>query len=151
MVPEESAAHVIAWHRDLDGRLLDTSVASVELINLLRPIVAVAWYVTFAALVLHEYSETRQRVVDGDPGAAERFVQEVRRFYPFFPFVGGRVVTPSSGPTVMVDVTPYVGVHQPDSGTPECLSAGAPSDGPGESFTGSGWRSSSTPDWRYPR
>lgn len=41
-VPEGSAAHIIAWHRDLDGELLDTETAAVELINVLRPTVAVA-------------------------------------------------------------------------------------------------------------
>ncbi len=88
--PEGSAAHVIAWHRDLDGELLDTKVAAVELINVLRPTVAVAWFVTFAALALHEHPECRRRLqADGD--YPELFVQEVRRFYPFFPFVGGRV------------------------------------------------------------
>ncbi len=90
-VAEGSAAHVIAWHRDLDGELLDTKVAAVELINVLRPTVAVARFVTFAALALHEHPEYRQQLQDGDDEALELFVQEVRRFYPFFPFVGGRV------------------------------------------------------------
>jgi len=39
---EETAAHVIVWHRDLDGELLTPEVAAVELINVLRPTVAVA-------------------------------------------------------------------------------------------------------------
>jgi fatty-acid peroxygenase len=89
-VPEGSAAHVIAWHRDLHGELLDTEVAAVELINVLRPTVAVAWFVTFSALALHKHPECRQRLQSGDD-YLELFVQEVRRFYPFFPFVGGRV------------------------------------------------------------
>lgn len=41
-VPTGSAAHAVAWHRDPDGELLNTKVAALELINLLRPIVAVA-------------------------------------------------------------------------------------------------------------
>jgi hypothetical protein len=41
-VPEGSAADVIARHREADGRLLDEKVAAVELLNLLRPIVAIA-------------------------------------------------------------------------------------------------------------
>jgi fatty-acid peroxygenase len=90
-VPEESAAHVIAWHRDPEGELLDSEVAAVELLNLLRPTVAVAWYVTFVALALHDYPGSRQKLLAGDDGYDELFVQEVRRFYPFFPFVGGRV------------------------------------------------------------
>ncbi len=90
-VAEGSAAYVIAWHRDLDGELLDTRVAAVELINVLRPVVAVARYVTFAALALHEHAGCRQELLDGGDDYPELFVQEVRRFYPFFPFVAGRV------------------------------------------------------------
>jgi len=37
--------HAIAWHRDGEGRLLDTKVARVELINVLRPTVAVARFI----------------------------------------------------------------------------------------------------------
>jgi fatty-acid peroxygenase len=88
---EGSAARVIAWHRDLDGRPLDTVTVGVELINVLRPTVAVARFVIFAALALHEHPECRQLLRAGDDDDLERFVQEVRRFYPFFPFIGGRV------------------------------------------------------------
>lgn len=91
-ITEESAAHVIAWHRDPDGELLDKKVAAVELINVLRPVVAVARFVTFAALALHEHPECRHKL-EADDDYLELFVQEVRRFYPFFPFVGGRAKT----------------------------------------------------------
>ena len=90
-VPKGSAAHVIAWHRDLEGQLLDEKVAAVELINVLRPTVAVARFVTFAALALHEHPESRQKLQSAGEDYRELFVQEVRRFYPFFPFIGGRV------------------------------------------------------------
>ena len=94
-VPEGSAARVIAEHRDREGRLLDVKTAAVELINVLRPVVAVARFVTFAALALHQYPTCRQRLKAGNESNAsesdlECFVQEVRRFYPFFPCVGGR-------------------------------------------------------------
>lgn len=87
---EGSAVHVITWHRDLDGELLDKKVAAVELINVLRPVVAVGRYVIFAALALHEHPECLRKLRTGDDDYLELFVQEVRRFYPFFPFVGGR-------------------------------------------------------------
>lgn len=90
VVPEGSAAQVIAGHRELNGELLDLRVAAVELINVLRPVVAVARFITFAALALHQHPECRQQIQAGDDAYLERFVQEVRRFYPFFPFVGGR-------------------------------------------------------------
>ena len=91
-VADGSAAHVIAWHRDLNGEQLDTKVAAVELINVLRPVVAVARFVTFATLALYEHPECRQALRAGGDDYIGLFVQEVRRFYPFFPFVGGRVL-----------------------------------------------------------
>ena len=91
--PDDRALHRIAWHRDPAGRLLDVRVAAVELINLLRPTVAVDRFVVFAALALHQHPEYR-RGVEADDEALTRFVQEVRRFYPFFPLVGGRVLEP---------------------------------------------------------
>ncbi|MGH3425274.1 MAG: cytochrome P450 [Nocardioidaceae bacterium] len=41
---------------------------------------------------MHSYPAARDRLLrtDDDPAAVERFVQEVRRFYPFFPFVAAR-------------------------------------------------------------
>ncbi|MEX2599522.1 MAG: cytochrome P450 [Dehalococcoidia bacterium] len=86
-----TALAAIALHRDTDGDLLDEQVAAVELINVLRPTVAIARYITFAALALHEHPEFRPALTDGGAAEAERFVQEVRRFYPFFPFVAARV------------------------------------------------------------
>ncbi|WP_151637977.1 cytochrome P450 [Noviherbaspirillum aerium] len=93
-VPDDSAAQIIALHRDADGELLDNAVAAVELINILRPTVAVARYITFAALALHRYPDVRARLLSAQSREDDYlgwFVQEVRRFYPFFPAVGGRV------------------------------------------------------------
>lgn len=89
--PEQTAAHVIAWHRDLNGDLLSPQVATVEVLNVLRPTVAVAVYITFVAHALHQHPECRRKVEAGEDGYAELFVQEVRRFYPFFPSVIARV------------------------------------------------------------
>ena len=89
--PEQTAAYVIAWHRDLNSQLLNPRVAAVELLNVLRPTVAVAVYITFVAHALHHYPECRRKVESGEDGYADLFVQEVRRFYPFFPSVMARV------------------------------------------------------------
>ena len=62
-----------------------------ELLNVLRPTVAVSVYVTFVAHALHQYPECRRKLEAGEEGYSERFVQEVRRFYPFFPSVMARV------------------------------------------------------------
>lgn len=87
-VEEASALAVVATHLDENGRRLEPEVAAVELVNLLRPTVAVANYALFAALALHEHADWRERLAAGDDDL-EPFVQEVRRFYPFFPAVGG--------------------------------------------------------------
>jgi fatty-acid peroxygenase len=89
-----SALEVIASHRDHNGKPLDTAVVAVELINILRPTVAIAHYVTFAALALHEHPEAAESVRTGGDAERERFVQEVRRLAPCFPLVAGRVVEP---------------------------------------------------------
>jgi fatty-acid peroxygenase len=88
--PEQSAAHIVAWHRDLNGELLTPHVAAVELINVIRPTVAVAVYMIFVAHALLGHPQVRKRLRAEDDGYAGRFVQEVRRYYPFFPAVAAR-------------------------------------------------------------
>lgn len=85
-----TALEVISHHRGLDGEELDERVAAVELINVVRPTVAVAWFVTFAAHAMHTHPEWRARVAGGDEVVLEAFVHEVRRFYPFAPALGDR-------------------------------------------------------------
>ena len=93
--PGSSPARALAHHRDEHGRLLDAKVAAVELLNIVRPTVAVSRFITFAALALHQNPEWRERLARQDDGPAHwRFVQEVRRLAPFFPAVGGRVLQP---------------------------------------------------------
>jgi fatty-acid peroxygenase len=89
-VPAGSVLGVVAAHRDSDGELLEPRVAAVEVLNIVRPTVAISWYVTFAAHALHRWPEHRTRLRDGDPAFAEAFAHELRRFYPFAPFVGGK-------------------------------------------------------------
>lgn len=86
----ESALAAIAFYRGVDGRLLDPRAAAVDLLNVLRPTVAIATYVTFAALALHRFPECRP-VFGGGSRDLQHFVNEVRRFFPFFPFAAGVV------------------------------------------------------------
>ncbi|GAA4927155.1 fatty-acid peroxygenase [Streptomonospora halophila] len=98
--PEDTAAHAAAWHRDPDGALLDEHTAAVELLNVLRPVVAVAVYLAFAAHALHRDPRCAEEIAaeddgggaggSGDPAPSRLFAQEVRRYYPFFPFVAAR-------------------------------------------------------------
>lgn len=89
--PGQSALQVIATHRELSGELLSPRIAAVELLNVLRPTVAVSVYVIFAAHALHQYPDCRRKLEDEEDGYAELFIQEIRRFYPFFPSVMARV------------------------------------------------------------
>ena len=51
---------------------------------------AVARFVTFAALALHRHPQWRETFAGGGEELLRPFVHEVRRFYPFFPVIGGR-------------------------------------------------------------
>ncbi|MFG2749479.1 cytochrome P450 [Streptomyces xanthophaeus] len=85
-----SALGAVARHRDLDGTLLDPRTAAVELLNIIRPTVAIAWFATFAAHALHRWPQHRDLLRADTAGSyAEAFAHEVRRFYPFAPFVAG--------------------------------------------------------------
>ena len=70
-----------------------TAVAARELLNLLRPTVAVSHFIVFAALALHLRPQWRERIAS-EPHAATAFAQEVRRTTPFFPAIGGIATTP---------------------------------------------------------
>lgn len=82
-----TAADTIAWHLDQNKKLLGTQIAAVELLNILRPMVAIATYITFGVLAMHEQPECRNRFQTGNSAYQQMFVQEIRRFYPFTPYV----------------------------------------------------------------
>lgn len=90
VVAEDSALYAIALHRGLDGELLPGKIAAVELLNILRPTVAIARFMIFSALALHQFPEHKEDI-GNDDHQLTMFVQEVRRFYPFFPQVAARV------------------------------------------------------------
>ncbi|MCD2499288.1 cytochrome P450 [Microbacterium nymphoidis] len=94
---DDSALKVWAWHRDANGALLPERLAGVELQNTLRPMVAVARFVAFAARDLHDHPSWRARIARetrergtllGGP-LATAFAQEVRRTAPFVPMLPG--------------------------------------------------------------
>ncbi|WP_029433213.1 cytochrome P450 [Blastococcus sp. URHD0036] len=89
-VPTGSAVDVVAHHRDADGEQLDGHTAAVELLNIIRPTTAVAWFLAYSGHALISWPQHRARLAGGDPAYAEAWAHEVRRFYPFAPFIGGR-------------------------------------------------------------
>ncbi len=84
-----SPLSVIAHHRD-DGELLEPRTAAVELLNVIRPAIAVAWFVAFAGHAMDMWPRLQSRLRTGDDEDARAFAHEVRRFYPFAPFLGAR-------------------------------------------------------------
>ncbi|MEV7614277.1 cytochrome P450 [Streptomyces sp. NPDC089799] len=86
---DRSALAAVARHREADGTLLPPHTAAVELLNIVRPTVALAWYTAFAAHALHRDPAQRDRLRTAGFPYARAFAHELRRFYPFVPFVGG--------------------------------------------------------------
>lgn len=96
--PEGSPLAVIAAVPDLDSR-----TAGVELLNVLRPTVAVAWLGTFAGLALTRVPQWRERL-RGEGSVHERyaFAQEVRRTTPFAPVLTGLAVRSATHGGVLI-------------------------------------------------
>ncbi|NAZ84369.1 cytochrome P450 [Kineococcus sp. R8] len=91
--PAGSVLQLTADATDLRGRPLPDRVAAVELLNVLRPTVAVAWFVAAAGRALAEHPGWRERIADGDAGALAAFCHEVRRVHPFVPVLAARART----------------------------------------------------------
>ncbi|MFD5214905.1 cytochrome P450 [Microbacterium sp. NPDC058345] len=94
---EGTALHEWAWHRDRQGHLLDERLAGIELQNVIRPTIAVARFVAFAAKELHDRPAWRERIAaeTSERGTltggalAVAFAQEIRRTAPFVPMLPG--------------------------------------------------------------
>jgi fatty-acid peroxygenase len=122
--PEGSALHAAAQARNGKDRLLREPVAATTLLNVVRPTIAVAWFVAFAGRALHEHPEWCTRIADGDQEALSAFAQEVRRLYPFVPVLAARArrrqdvlgVDVPRGGLVVLDVhgTDHEPAHWPD-------------------------------------
>lgn len=83
---ENTALYQFSWHRDLDGNLLPSPIVAVEILNILRPIVAISIYICYVVLALHHHPEEVAKVQSNEDYAG-MFIQEVRRYYPFFPVI----------------------------------------------------------------
>src|SRR5690606_537526 len=90
----QSIVDEIAGMTEPNGFLVPADTAAVELLNVLRPTVAVGRFMVFAALALHLRPRWREAFAAGDTADLENFVNEVRRYYPFFPLIGGTVLRP---------------------------------------------------------
>lgn len=93
--PAGSVLDAASWLRDPGGTLVDPEVSAVELLNLVRPTVATAWFLAYAAHALARRPDLRGGLASQDPVLVRSFAHEVRRFYPFARFIGGTVVRTS--------------------------------------------------------
>src|SRR3546814_9949975 len=75
-LPSSSAACVIAQHREANGRPMASRVAGVELLNVLRPTVATAVYITFLAHALDTHPAWRERLTDSSSSEELAFVED---------------------------------------------------------------------------
>jgi fatty-acid peroxygenase len=89
-VPQDSVMYRFSMHRDLKGDLLNPRIAAVEILNIIRPTVAIGRYVVFLAHALHLYPIYHEKLKNNQD-LIHHFVQEVRRHYPFFPFTSALV------------------------------------------------------------
>jgi fatty-acid peroxygenase len=87
--PADAALRRLADHRDADGSRMTTSIAAVELLNVLRPVIAVGRFIVFVAAALQAHPHWRGDLRLAPRERLEAFVNEVRRYYPFFPMIGG--------------------------------------------------------------
>ncbi|WEV79005.1 cytochrome P450 [Janibacter cremeus] len=89
--PGRTPVHEVARATDEGGDLLPVDVAAVELLNLVRPLVAVAWFAALVPMALQERPDWRERVGEcGDDESRRAFVHELRRHYPFVPVLAAR-------------------------------------------------------------
>lgn len=86
--PAPRPGSVLAELASGPGADLPPRLAGIELLNVLRPTVAVAWPGTFLARELARHPRWRDRLADPEHGAS--FGHEVRRTCPFVPALAGR-------------------------------------------------------------
>ena len=89
--PPYTAAYIVANHREPDGKHLDLHTAAVDLNNAYRPTIATAYFIVFGALAMHQYPETKAKLMEDKNNYSQMFSQEVRRYYPFAPAMAAMV------------------------------------------------------------
>lgn len=106
-----TALQVMAERRG-DGYDMPVRVAAVELLNVTRPALAVAWFICHGAAALTAHPQWRRPLADGDAMTTLAVAQEVRRLYPFVPALAARTRHPQdvlgipaeTGALVVLDV-----------------------------------------------
>ena len=89
----DHAAGITSDHAvDIDRHVRIYITVFVTLMVLTIVTVAVSRFITFAVLAMHEHPGCRERIAAGDEAYLTMFADEVRRYYPFLPAIGGRAL-----------------------------------------------------------
>lgn len=84
---EEVALYAFANATDEQGELLPINVAAVELLNVIRPTVALTVWIALMGHALFSRPDIYQRLRAEFTQLQDSFIQEMRRYYPFFPML----------------------------------------------------------------
>ena len=88
--PEGTALYEFAHWKDYEGNPMDARLAAIDLMNVIRPLVAINRFVAFGTLAMYEFPKERTKVAQNEDDYVYKFIQEVRRFYPFVPYLPGK-------------------------------------------------------------
>lgn len=100
---EHLALYTFANATDLEGDLLPLEVAAVELLNIIRPTVALTVWMALMGHALFRNNEIYDELKSDFEKLQDPFIQEMRRYYPFFPML----------PAIAVDDVEINGYHIP--------------------------------------
>ncbi|MDT2658805.1 cytochrome P450 [Enterococcus hulanensis] len=84
---EDIALYAFANATDDNGELLPIDVAAVELLNVIRPTVALTVWIALMGHALFSRPDIYQRLHAEFDKLQDSFIQEMRRYYPFFPML----------------------------------------------------------------
>lgn len=84
---EDVALYAFAKATDLKGELLPIEVAAVELLNIIRPTLALTVWAALMGHALFSRDDIYNELKDDFDGLQDSFIQELRRYYPFFPML----------------------------------------------------------------
>lgn len=104
-VPEKAnhALYTFAQATDLKGELLPLEVAAVELLNIIRPTVALTVWMALMGDALFNKEGIYDELKADFENLQDPFIQEMRRYYPFFPML----------PAIAIDDVEIDGYHIP--------------------------------------
>lgn len=84
---ENVALYAFAEATDVDGNRLPLNIAAVDFLNIIRPTVAITVWVDLMGDALFGPNNVYKELKQNFDHLQDSFIQEMRRYYPFFPMV----------------------------------------------------------------